>query len=134
MAKPNGVIDTALREASMPAETPVDPKSPLILAWEQYKASEEYANTRSWALHAEHVDGSLWAAFERGYRIARDLQREEDTRDAARYRWLRNGSFDQWKYPICVTQERTDFGMHYIGPCVGESLDAAIDAAIREQQ
>lgn len=35
-------------------------------AWEKYKQTDEYANIRRWALHEEHVDGSLWAAFLQG--------------------------------------------------------------------
>lgn len=47
------------------AEIPVG--SPLRDAWEEYKQGEDYQNTRRWALHEEHVDGSLWAAFMAGY-------------------------------------------------------------------
>lgn len=46
---------------------PVDKEGPLWKAWEQYIQSEAYANTKKWALHAEHVDGSLWAAFMVGW-------------------------------------------------------------------
>jgi hypothetical protein len=61
------MTDDRVREL---AYQPADPQSPLMLAWERYKASEEYTNTRTWALHVKHVDGSLWAAFEHGYRTA----------------------------------------------------------------
>jgi hypothetical protein len=47
---------------------PVPPDSPLMIAWELYSATEAYANTRRWALHDQHVDGSLWAAFHEGWR------------------------------------------------------------------
>jgi hypothetical protein len=47
------------------AQVPKD--SPLMKAWERYKASDEYENTRRWALHDKHVDGSLWAAFVEGW-------------------------------------------------------------------
>lgn len=43
---------------------------PIVVAFDKYKASESYANTKKWAKHEEHVDGSLWAAFERGYAAA----------------------------------------------------------------
>lgn len=36
-------------------------------AWERYKATEDFANNRRWALNEEHVDGSLWAAFYTGF-------------------------------------------------------------------
>lgn len=48
-------------------ETPVPPEAPVMKAWEQYKATEGYANTRMWAHHEDHVDGSLWAAFYAGF-------------------------------------------------------------------
>ncbi len=44
--------------------------SPLMVAWETYKASDSYANARAWVEHEDHVDGSLWAAFEQGWRCA----------------------------------------------------------------
>jgi len=46
---------------------PVSQGSPLWLAWEAYAATEEYANTKRWAVVPEHAEGSLWAAFERGF-------------------------------------------------------------------
>lgn len=52
----------------MSAMTPVPKDHPLMLAWEAYKATDEYANTKKWAAYPEHVDGSLWAAFEQGWR------------------------------------------------------------------
>lgn len=51
----------------MTTMTPVDKASPLWLAWKAYTETEEYANTKLWASHPEHVEGSLWAAFERGF-------------------------------------------------------------------
>ena len=49
------------------AMTPVSKDSPLAKAWEAYKAGQSYQNTRKWALHEKHVDGSLWAAFMAGF-------------------------------------------------------------------
>src|SRR3990167_8560150 len=51
---------------------PVPKDSPLMKAWETYKASDDYANSRKWARHAsdDYVDGSLWAAFAEGFRAA----------------------------------------------------------------
>ena len=54
------------------AQVPAD--DPLMIAWNTYKTTEEFANTKKWAMEAEvrvehhHTDGSLWAAFEQGYR------------------------------------------------------------------
>ncbi len=39
-------------------------------AWESYKDGESYQNTKKWAAFADHVDGSLWVAFEAGWRLA----------------------------------------------------------------
>lgn len=51
----------------MSTMTPVPKDHPLMVAWEKYKATEDYANTRKWALHDAYADGSLWAAFEKGW-------------------------------------------------------------------
>ena len=45
---------------------------PMRAAWDQYKATDDYANSRRWALDQEaderrYVDGSLWAAFCAGW-------------------------------------------------------------------
>jgi len=53
----------------MPIMKQVDEKSPLILAYEQYKLTEHYANTLKWAKEENHVEGSLWAAFAEGWRV-----------------------------------------------------------------
>lgn len=44
--------------------------SPLMKAWEGYKASPEYANSFRWAEHEQHRDGSMWAAFLAGFGCA----------------------------------------------------------------
>jgi hypothetical protein len=43
-------------------------------AWERYKASERFANTKRWANEsADYVEGSLWAAFLDGWQAAHGL-------------------------------------------------------------
>jgi hypothetical protein len=59
----------------MPTESPMPKDHPLMKAWEEYKQTDDYANTRKWALHAEHVDGSLWAAFSQGWFLAEGASR-----------------------------------------------------------
>jgi hypothetical protein len=54
----------------MSAESPVPSDHPLMKAWTAYKATEDYANSRRWAAHDEHRDGSLWAAFMEGWNAA----------------------------------------------------------------
>lgn len=51
----------------MPVRTALPKDAPLMVAWEAYKATDDYANTRRWATHAEHTEGSLWGAFMAGY-------------------------------------------------------------------
>lgn len=65
--------------------TPVPKDHPLMIAWEAYRDSLEYVNTLGWAITPKahladvvgtvmldfpHVEGSLWAAFEHGWRAA----------------------------------------------------------------
>lgn len=54
------------------AESPVSggTDSPLMKAWDAYKATEEYRNTRTWAGVPAHTEGSLWSAFVEGYKAA----------------------------------------------------------------
>ena len=40
---------------------------PMRAAWQIYENTPEYANSKKWAIHPQHVDGSLWAAFCQGY-------------------------------------------------------------------
>jgi hypothetical protein len=41
-----------------------------MVAWGEYKQSDQYRNTKKWAMHPEHVEGSLWAVFEAGFKAA----------------------------------------------------------------
>lgn len=45
----------------------VQKDAPVMVAWNNYKSCDEFKNARKWALHEEHVDGSLWAAFYAGF-------------------------------------------------------------------
>ena len=54
----------------MPDEAPVPKDHPLMQAWEKFNASEEYANSFSWARHEQHRQGSMWAAFMAGWEAA----------------------------------------------------------------
>lgn len=53
---------------SLMAQVPTD--HPLILAWNAHKATAEYENSKRWAQHAEHLEGSLWALFMAGWSAA----------------------------------------------------------------
>lgn len=54
-------------------ERPVPHDSPLWRAWEAYQKTATYANARRWARESTHVDGSLWAAYSRGFMDAAAL-------------------------------------------------------------
>ncbi len=80
----------------MPNETPIQSDHPLKKAWDAYKATEDYANSKGWALQTSpmiqvgdpdaerkrryelmpfdqrerHVEGSLWSAFVAGFSAA----------------------------------------------------------------
>ena len=43
---------------------------PMRAAWEKYKDTDDYVNARKWATHDLHADGSLWAAFCKGWDAA----------------------------------------------------------------
>ena len=51
---------------------------PMRAAWERYKLTDMYANSRKWAAHEEHVDGSMWAAFVEGYRTAQENHNDKE--------------------------------------------------------
>ena len=84
----------------MPAETAEPKDSPLTKAWEEYKASEAFTNSKAWALRIaplvqagdpdadrwlyelmpseqreRYVVGALWAAFSTGFGIAKETPR-----------------------------------------------------------
>lgn len=44
--------------------------SPIMRAWDVYKATPDYANSLKWAAHDEHRVGSMWAAFLQGWTLA----------------------------------------------------------------
>src|ERR1700677_1355240 len=46
------------------------PTEPVMVAWNEYQKTEHYANSKKWAIHTEHVQGSLWGAFSEGFRLA----------------------------------------------------------------
>jgi hypothetical protein len=72
-ADPPSGTAAATKEKEMPTNQcsqALSSDDPRMIAWEKYKLTEEYANTRGWAQYAQHVDGSLWAAFLVGYEAA----------------------------------------------------------------
>ena len=113
------------------AMQPVPKDSPLMKAWEEYKASADYANSCKWARHAsdEFVDGSLWAAFAEGFRISQS-QNVGAEKDAARYRARREAAFQSHTTEQIAVRnvplERAEFNAGY-----DEDSDAAMLAKDR---
>lgn len=54
----------------MPTMMQAPKDSPLMVAWEAHKRSEEYANSKRWAAKPEHLEGSMWAQFLAGWNAA----------------------------------------------------------------
>lgn len=75
----------------MPAEAALPDDHPMMIAWEEYRATPEAKNSDKWARHIEvsqgealqgqiivshpHTTGSLWAAFVAGYEAASRVPR-----------------------------------------------------------
>lgn len=51
----------------MDTSAPIPHDHPLWRAWNAHKVTPEYANSKCWAKHDEHVEGSLWALFMAGW-------------------------------------------------------------------
>lgn len=54
----------------MSDESPVPMDHSVMKAWTAYKQTLDYENTKRWAIDPKHVEGSLWAAFARGFGAA----------------------------------------------------------------
>lgn len=57
----------------MNVSAPIPPDHPLMVAWEAHKATEDFANTKRWAItgalkgDVELIHGQLWAIFVAGW-------------------------------------------------------------------
>ena len=58
--------------------------APVMVAWSQYKKSDDYGNSRKWAVLQEHTDGSMWASFYKGFLagVVASMIETEKSRDA----------------------------------------------------
>ncbi len=54
----------------MPVEQALAEDHPMMLAWNSYKLTEEFENTKRWAVSKDHTEGALWAAFVAGHTAA----------------------------------------------------------------
>lgn len=77
-----------------------------MIAWNAYKATDEFANTRKWARHEQHVEGSLWAAFFQGFSAATPSPAPDDEALCAeleqKARGERNRVGDFWGDHLCA--------------------------------
>lgn len=51
---------------------------PLMISYKEWKASANYENTKRWAQLPEYLEGSLWAAFERGWMAAQQPKTDKE--------------------------------------------------------
>lgn len=49
------------------AMQPLRADDPRMIAWNAYRESDDFQNTKRWATQPDHTEGSLWAAFLRGW-------------------------------------------------------------------
>lgn len=56
------------------AQEMVDQNHPMVKAWRDYKTTSAFRNSRHRVAYAEHVDGSLWAAFVEGWNAAENAR------------------------------------------------------------
>lgn len=54
----------------MPTMQALPSDHPEMKAWERYKKEPGYENTLKWATQHNYTEGSLWAAFDEGWRAA----------------------------------------------------------------
>jgi hypothetical protein len=54
----------------MPTTSPCPQNDPLMIAWAQFQATDDFQNAQRWAAHPEHLQGSLWAVFMAGFKAA----------------------------------------------------------------
>lgn len=59
----------------MSSQSLVPNDHPLKIAWDKYKLTEDFQNTKRWVIHSEHVEGSLWATFMAGFNAAQETKK-----------------------------------------------------------
>lgn len=120
--------------ATTPRELPELPPSLDEVSVFMGARSDEFS--RFAAPNDEYFSAADMHAYAR-QAIAESEARAEDARDAARYRWLRNKALD----PVACMDRGDRFEPWCVignsakdsGPCDGDDLDAAIDAAIAQE-
>lgn len=54
----------------MPTEQAYPKDAPVMQAWEKYRTSDEFRNSFKHAADVEYRTGSMWGAFDAGFRAA----------------------------------------------------------------
>lgn len=91
----------------MSEETPLPKDHPMMVAWDTYRATEEYRNSFKWASDVQHRPGSMWAAFMTGYMAASErLQATIDQCDGQR-RLMRDQFYEADARPTRDVRELT---------------------------
>lgn len=67
----------------MTTETPCPEDHPLMIAWKAHQETDEFTNSKKWAAHPEHLQGSLWALFMAGFFAGVAQGRREGAEEAA---------------------------------------------------
>ena len=100
----------------MSTSAPLPDNDPRVIAWNAYKATDDFANTRKWALDTnvqnnlrqQYVEGSLWASFLYGFEAGGAAQvtpREDELRekiDNVTSKWVRELTVNQYN---CMVRE-----------------------------
>ncbi len=74
----------------MSCSTPVPSDHPLMIAWNAFKETEDFANGKAWSLRGEeYLDGAFWTAFMAGFQ-ARNAELEAELATAKRDLDIRN--------------------------------------------
>lgn len=82
----------------MSAQTPLPKDDPLMVAWEAHKATEQHANDVRWAKVEAHTVGSLWSAFEAGWRAREAALSAAGWVVEQGWRTIETAPRDQWLY------------------------------------
>lgn len=67
----------------MAIQEPVSEDDPRMIAWESYKKTADFTNSRRWAITSKqtveypNLDGSLWAVFIEGFQAGQDAYTRE---------------------------------------------------------
>jgi len=124
----------------MSTATALPKDDPRMIAWEQYKKSERYQNSKKWAAYPEHVEGSLWDAFLFGYEsLARQLKAarkglEIIERKYRRELWLKYPAIGKYGDDGEMQAGKLDFLRNDLGALENETEQAILTETLAEME